>query len=127
MEHRQRLRQPDAGIEKLAELVIKLGALGELARRDDQPHGPAVLAHRHRAGEAYAATRSSFALKSRLLRKPTIWSATSPFLKRRRDGMARIPYSVARPWNSSMLTFAILTLPSYSVASSSRLGATILQ
>src|ERR1043165_4514145 len=41
--------------------------------------------------------------------------------------MARMPYFVARPWKSSMLSLAILTLPSYSAASSSRMGATILQ
>src|ERR1043165_265375 len=40
--------------------------------------------------------------------------------------MARMPYFVARPWKSSMLSLAILTLPSYSAASSSRMGATIL-
>src|SRR6266498_3810147 len=82
--------------------------------------------HRARHG-AQTATLSRLAFRSRLLRRPTTCSATSPYLKIRSVGMARIPYSVAIDWYSSMLTLPTFTFPSYSLASSSRIGAIILQ
>src|SRR4051812_23603318 len=58
---------------------------------------------------------------------PTRVSATAPPLKRIIVGMARTPYSTAMESFSSILTFVILSLPSNSVASSSRIGAIALQ
>src|SRR6266516_7185513 len=76
---------------------------------------------------AQTATLSRLALRSRLLRSPTTCSATSPSLNINSVGMARMPYCVAIDGDSSMLTLPTLTFPSYSLASSSRIGAIILQ
>ena len=61
----QRADEAKPGTGKLAELMIEISASRQLSRRDD-----------HR--EAQTATRSRLALRSRLLRRPTIWSATWP-------------------------------------------------
>src|ERR1039458_2624055 len=114
----QRLNQTDARRGKLRELVVKFRALRELAGREDQCH--------ERPADGQAVARSRLAFKSRLLLAPTICSATWPFLKTSRVGMARTPNCAARPWCSSMFTLPILTLPWYSVASSSRTGGIIL-
>src|SRR3954467_6357365 len=54
-------------------------------------------------------------------------STTLPPLKSSIVGIARIPYSAPIASFSSMFTLVILTLPSSSVASSSRIGAIALQ
>ena len=59
------LRQANARIEQLAELVIQFRALSELPGRDDQGHGA-------RTAPDQVDTLSSLTLKSRLLRRPTI-------------------------------------------------------
>src|SRR5882672_10254521 len=74
-----------------------------------------------------AARRAKLALRSPLLFKPTICSATCPWLNKSNVGMARIPYSVANGCCSSMFTFPILMRPWNSSANSSRIGAIILQ
>src|SRR6266576_2953044 len=95
--------------------------MDQLPGRDDERHGiPSAIGDQ-------AVTLSRFALRSRLLRMPMTCSSTSPYLKIRSVGTARMPYCVAIDWWSSMLTLPTFTLPSYSLASSSRIGAIILQ
>src|SRR4051812_47099806 len=60
-------------------------------------------------------------------RAPILVAATWPSLKRMRVGMPRTPYFIGVCGFSSMLSLAIDTLPSSSVASSSSAGAIILQ
>src|SRR6185503_14662162 len=74
---------------QLGKLVVQLGAPGKLAGRDNQRH------NRPEGFRGQAATRSRLALKSRLLRAPTICSATWPLAKTSSVGMARMPYSAA--------------------------------
>ena len=62
----QRADQAQPGARELAELMIKISAPRKLPRRKDHL-GPQT------------ATRSRLAFRSRLLRSPTIWSATWPW------------------------------------------------
>src|SRR5215831_10541649 len=58
---------------------------------------------------------------------PTLVAATWPCWKIISVGMPRTPYLVGTCGFSSMLIFATVILPSYSLASSSSAGAIILQ
>src|SRR5450759_3761264 len=87
----QRFNQADSGGSELVELVVKFGAVGELSGCDNERHNAS------RPAFAQAATRSKLNLRSRLLRRPTICSVTSPLEKSSSVGMARTPYSAAMP------------------------------
>src|SRR5919205_214504 len=54
---------------------------------------------------------------------PTRVASTLPFLKSISVGMPRMPNFAGVLWFSSTLIFAILRRPSYSLATSSRIGA----
>src|SRR5438132_11366400 len=58
---------------------------------------------------------------------PTFCASTFPFLKSMSVGMPRIPYFFGISWLSSTLTLATLSLPEYSLATSSTTGAIALQ
>src|SRR5215467_413848 len=58
---------------------------------------------------------------------PTFVSATAPFLNNINVGMPRMPYLAGTVWFSSTLSLAIVRRPLYSPATSSRIGAIILQ
>ena len=62
----QRADQAKPGTGELAELMIEISAPRQLPRRKDHL-GPQTT------------TRSKLALRSRLLRRPTIWSTTWPW------------------------------------------------
>src|SRR6266540_1905327 len=70
---------------------------------------------------------STASLRSRFGTAPTTFSTGWPFLKNRRVGMLMMPYLPAMSGFSSVLSFTTLSLPSYSVASSSMQGAIIWQ
>src|SRR6266704_5460409 len=57
---------------------------------------------------------------------PTFWASTLPFLKSMSVGMPRMPYFLGISWFSSTLTLATLSLPEYSLATSSSTGAIAL-
>ena len=58
---------------------------------------------------------------------PTLVASTLPFLKIIRVGMPRMPNFGGVAWFSSMLSLATFRRPAYSWATSSRIGAIILQ
>jgi len=58
---------------------------------------------------------------------PITVSTFCPFLKIMQVGMERMPYSVATPGDSSVLSLTALILPSYSPANSSIKGAIMRQ
>src|SRR5512139_868670 len=60
-------------------------------------------------------------------RAPTLVASTLPFLKIIRVGMPRMPNLAGVAWLSSMLSLHTLSLPEYSLATSSRIGEIILQ
>src|ERR1041385_271727 len=82
--------ESDASGAKGSELLVKFRALGELPRRQDERHKLAS----DRACQVM--TRSRLVLRSRLLRRPTIWSATWPPLKINKVGIALMPCCVAK-------------------------------
>src|ERR1700682_6154154 len=71
---------------------------------DRESNAPVALTKRPLLDPVYAAMRSKLVLRSRLLLRPTICSATWPCWKRSNVGMARIPYSDASDCCSSILT-----------------------
>ena len=78
----------DARRRELGKLVVKFGALTELAGREDERHN----ARRFSGGDfVEAGLEVAFALA------PTICSATWPSLMSSNVGMARTPYSAASP------------------------------
>src|SRR5438445_8131497 len=56
---------------------------------------------------------------------PTTFSTGWPPLKKSRVGLLMMPYLPAMSGSSSVLSFRTFTLPSYSFANSSTMGATI--
>src|SRR5690606_2300898 len=81
---------------------------------------------RARAGKAYSAL-SRKAVSWDLESAPTLVAATWPFLNSISVGMPRMPYLAAVSWLSSTLSLATVRRPAYSEATSSRMGAIILQ
>ena len=57
---------------------------------------------------------------------PTLVASMLPFLNSISVGMPRMPYFFGISWFSSTLTLATLSLPEYSLATSSRVGAIAL-
>ncbi len=58
---------------------------------------------------------------------PTLVPTTAPFLKSINVGIPRIPNFAGVAWFSSTLSFATVSLPSYSLETSSRIGAIMRQ
>ena len=66
------------------------------------------------------------ASKSPFEAEPTCLSTSLPSLKKSKVGILRILYSALKSASSSTLYFPIITLPSYSSASSSTEGAALV-
>ena len=117
--------------------VLEAKAKGEFTRLSVQRKEVKRVSVGHKKGASIGASTawseeesqtfaSSLSLSDALGIMPTNCSTSWPPLKSSIVGIDLIPYFAATPSLSSTLTFVIFTLPSNSVASSSKIGAIAL-